>query len=434
MKNRVISMICLIAILASMTTLGAMSASSAELWIDKEPAKNVDYSFAVVGDIQTITYTDVNQGTRYVAGLFEWLIENKSSRKIEYVFGLGDTVETLTSYPPSYNPAVNNPREWQLASTSISMLNGIIPYSIVRGNHDDEGGYHKYICTDYYKSQMDGFYYDEGLTATAGNSMSNSYRKIEIGGHKYLMLTLDFNVTDGIKTWANQVISENPDYHVIVSIHAFLHNSGSILNGPIGQANENNETVETFFSGDALWNDVFSQHENVFMVLCGHASVPSPKISTDTGVHGNEVLKILVNPQEEDTIAPNGMVLMINVKGGGAEIEFEYLSTSRTSKPYMEAANQYSIPTPGNALPIVSVAPSTEATPTTTRVITEAETTTRAPRTTKEKVTFTKAATEDEVEIQSGVRCSASITSTVTVACVIGTALSAFAMRKRKED
>jgi hypothetical protein len=125
---------------------------------------------------------------------------------------------------------------------------------------------------------------------------------------------------------------------------------------------------------------------------------------------------------------------MINVKGGGAEIEFEYLSTSRTSKPYMEAANQYSIPTPGNALPIVSVAPSTEATPTTTRVITEAETTTRAPRTTKEKVTFTKAATEDEVEFQSGVRCSASITSTVTVACVIGTALSAFAMRKRKED
>lgn len=434
MKNRVISIICLIAILASMTTMGAMSAASAELWIDKEPAKNVDYSFAVVGDIQTITKTDVNQGTRYVAGLFEWLIENKSSRKIEYVFGLGDTVDTLTSYPESYNPAFNNPREWQLASTSISMLNGIIPYSIVRGNHDDEGGYHKYICTDYYVSQMDGFYYNSGLPATKGNSMSNSYRKIEIGGHKYLMLTLDFNITDDIKAWANQVISENPDYHVIVSIHSFLGNWGGIYNGNIGQANENNVTEEYYFNGEALWNDVLSQHENVFMVLCGHASVPSPKIRTKTGVNGNEVLQILVDPQEEDTIAPNGMVLMINVKGGGAEIEFEYLSTSRTSKPYMEAANQYSIPTPGSALPIVSVAPSTEATPTTTRVITEAETTTRAPRTTKEKVTFTKAATEDEVEFQSGVRCSASITSTVTVACVIGTALSAFAMRKRRED
>ena len=434
MKNRVISIVCLIAMLVSMTTLGALSSASAELWIDKEPAKNVDYSFAVVGDIQTITYTDCNQGTRYVANLFEWLIENKSSRKIEYVFELGDTVETLTSYPPSYNPEVNNPREWQLASTSISMLNGIIPYSVVRGNHDDEGGYHKYICTDYYQSQMDGFYYDPGLPATAGNSMSNHYRKIEIGGHKYLMLSLDYNVNDNTKAWANQIISENPDYHVIVSIHAFLHNSGNIFNGMIGQANENNETVETFFSGEALWNDVLSQHENVFMVLCGHASVPAPKISTDTGVHGNEVLKILVNPQEEDTIAPNGMVLMINVKGGGAEIEFEYLSTSRTSKPYMQAENQYTIPTPGNALPIVSVAPSTEETPTTTRTVTEAETTTRAPRTTKEKITREVTAADEEQGSSSGVKCSASITSTLTAACIIGTSLSAFAMRKRQED
>lgn len=112
MKNRIISIICLIALLLSMTTLGVFSAYSATpLWIDKEPAQNVDYSFAVIGDIQTITKTDCNQGTRYVATLFEWLIQNQRTRRISYVFGLGDTIDTLTSYPESYNPSVNNPRE-----------------------------------------------------------------------------------------------------------------------------------------------------------------------------------------------------------------------------------------------------------------------------------------------------------------------------------
>ena len=435
MKNRVISIICLIALLLSMTTLGVFSAYSATpLWIDKEPAQNVDYSFAVIGDIQTITKTDCNQGTRYVANLVEWLIQNQRTRRISYVFGLGDTVDTLTSYPESYNPSVNNPREWELAAGQINMLNGIIPYSIVRGNHDDEGGYHKYICNDYYVSQMEGFYYDPLLPATAGNSMSNSYRKIEIGGHKYLMLTLDYQITDGVKTWANEVISSNPDYHVIVSMHAFVAKWGGIWQGSIGQANEFNVTEEVFFDGQALWDDVFSRHENVFMILSGHASVPDPVIRTKTGENGNEVLCILVDPQTEDEVDPSGMVLMLNFKGGGAEIEFEYLSTSKTEKPYLRAENQYTIPTPGNALPIVSTAPPLEtAAPTAARTTQEVSTTTRAPRTTREK-TKNETPIGTEEETSGGVKCSASITSTLTAACIIGTSLSAFAMRKRKDD
>ena len=380
---------------------------------------------------------DVQRGTRYVANLFEWLIQNYKTRKISYVFGLGDTVDTLTSYPESYNPSVNNPREWELASQSINMLNGIIPYSIVRGNHDDEGGYHKYICNEYYVAQMDGFYYDPMLTATAGNSMSNSYRKIEIGGHKYLMLTLDYNVTDGSKEWANEIISQNPDYHVIVSIHSFLAKWGGIWNGAIGHANEFNETVEDFFDGQALWNDVLSKHENVFMVLSGHASVPEPIIRTMTGEHGNEVIQILVDPQEEDTIDPNGMVMMINIKRGGAEIEFEYLSTARTTKQYYRAQNQYSIDTPGNALPIVAFTTTLEEVTSSTSPLETSETTvpTRAPRTTREPASIPlKTEEEYDTDTQGRRSCSGSILSTMSVVCVLGTTLSAFAMRKKKDD
>ena len=427
MKNRVISMICLIALLLSMTTLGALSSTAATtLWIDKEPAKNVDYSFAVVGDIQTITYSDTHQGTRYVATLFEWLIQNQRSRRIEYVFGLGDTVETLTSYPESYNPSVNNPREWETASQSISMLNGIIPYSVVRGNHDDEGGYHKYICTDYYKSQMDKFYYDPMLPATAGNSMSNSYRKIDICGHKYLMLTLDFNITDGVKAWANELIAENPDYHVIVSIHSFLGNWGGIYNGAIGQANEFNVTEEIFFDGQALWDDVLSKHENVFMVLSGHISTDDPVVKTvRVGDNGNQIIDILVDPQstrEFDPTDPEGQreipiyaILMLNFVNGGSEIKIDYVMPDRDKQ--LKAKNRFTIELPEGTLPeYVPVSAETEAPETTAAP--ETTTATEAPATTEES--------------KGG--CKGSIASTVTVCCAMGTALAAFAMRKRKED
>ena len=446
MKNRFISMLCLMAILLSMITLCSVSASAEELWIDKEPAQNVDYSFAVIGDIQTITKSDNERGTRYVAGLMEWLYKNRKSRKISYVFGLGDTVDTLTSYPENYNPSVNNPREWEIASGAIAVLNGVIPYSIVRGNHDDEGGYHKYICTDFYQSQMDGFFYDESSPATRGNSMSNSYRKITIGGHKYLMLTLDYNITDGVKNWANEVISSNPDYHVIVSIHAFLANWGGIYNGSIGQANEVNETEEIYFSGQALWDDVLSRHENVFMILSGHASVPDPIIRTREGVNGNEVIQILVDPQAEDEIVPTGMVLMINIKGGGAEIEFEYLATARSQKQYLSAKNQFTMDVPNNALPIVSTAPSTQpkqptttvitttaTTTVTTTVTTKAQTTTKAPKTTAAPTQATTA-TPATTEAPSKNGCASSVTSAIAVTCILGCSLSALALKKRKEE
>lgn len=436
MKNRVISIICLMAMLVSMTTLGALSASSAEsYWIDKEPAQNVDYSFAVVGDIQTITYSDAHNGTRYVANLFEWLLKKENSRRIAYVFGLGDTVDTLTCYPESYNPSENNPKEWELASSKIKLLSGNIPYSIVRGNHDDEAGYHKYICNDYYVSQMDGFYYDPNLPATEGNTMSNSYRKIDIWGHKYLMLTLDYNITEGVKAWANQIISENPDHHVIVSMHAFLYKSGHIWNGTIEHAGiDPTEQVAAYFNGQELWEDVFSQHENVFMILSGHVSVPDPVIRTMTGVHGNEVLQILVDPQSEDEMYPSGMVFMINVKEGGAKLEFEYLSTSNSSKPYLGVDNQYEIDTPGNPLPLISVPPLETNPSTSPRSTVERTTTTKAPRTTREKTKYDTPVSEEEQVSSGGISCSGSIASTVTAVCIIGTSLSAFAMRKRKDD
>ncbi len=425
MKKRIIAAICLVAMLVSMTTMGALhSAAEASIWVDKDMPENLDYSFAVLGDIQSITYFDSHNRTTYLEDMFDWILDNKDERKIEYIFGLGDTVETLTTYPNKNR----NPLEWVIARTQFRRLhdkagNVIIPYMVVRGNHDDEGGYHKYICNEKYQAQMDGFGYDPNRPLTLGNSMSNSYRKIEIGNHKYLMLGLDYNADQAAIAWANQVIEAHPDHKVIVSVHAYLSSTGQTFAGDIGSSNVDNTVLEEIpFNGMKLWTSIFRKHENMFMVLSGHVSVNSPVVSTRTGVNGNEVIEILVDPQaydwdhgkdvvDEETgaITPGkagAFVLMLNFTNGGEKLEIEYYSTAYGK--FYGAGNQRVMELDEGTLPTFIPPVDTSTTTTTTTTTTT-------------------------VEDGSKKGCKAAI-STTAIACWVGTSLAVFAMRRKEND
>jgi len=347
MKKRLLAIVCTVAILFS---VAAVSASALASWVKYDTPSDIDYSFVAFGDMQSITWTDNRYGTTYVKSAFDWILNNKESRKIEYVFGLGDTIDTLTTYNTNVvqgNGKTQNVNEWILATDQFHRLDGIIPYTVIRGNHDDEGGYHTYVCTDNYTEQMDGFYYDPTKPATLGNSMSNHYRKITIGGTRYLMLSLDYLADNNVIAWANQVISDNPSYRVIASVHAYLDGTNSsgvgklvssndgFLKGSIGAANaDNSQQVNTDFDGKKLWTQIFSRHANMFMVLCGHDAIPTPVHNVRTGIHGNNVIEILTDTSKYD-LEMNGnnyggsMMMMLNFREDTNEIQIEYFSPSR---------------------------------------------------------------------------------------------------------
>ena len=346
MKKRLLCIVCIIALLLSMTAF-PVSAATGD-WITKNPPANVDHSFAVLGDIQTLTWYDRRDGSNYVETMFDWLLDNREFRKIEYVFGLGDTIETLSTWPESgYNTSVANPGEWALTAEQFARLDGVIPYLVIRGNHDDEAGYHNYICTDDYKSQMNGFFYDPTQPAVYGNSMSNSYQKITVGTQKYLMLALDYDLNEDIIAWANAVVAANPDYRVIVSVHVYLDSDGDFYQGRVGQPGVNDQNDGDpwhdfiTFDGEALWENFFSKHENIFAVMCGHVAITDPIVQTRTGDAGNKVTEILVDPQAYDEDDPSGMVMMLNFMNGGKELQIEYLSSIK--EQHFKSSNQKTV-------------------------------------------------------------------------------------------
>ena len=344
MKKRLLSIVCIIALLLSMSAFPASAATGD--WITQDPPANVDYSFAVLGDIQTLTWYDRRDGSDYVEQMFDWLLDNRASRKIEYVIGLGDTIDTLSTWPESgYNTSVTNPAEWNLTAEQFARLDGVIPYLVIRGNHDDEAGYHNHICTDNYKNQMNGFFYDPSKPAVYGNSMSNSYQKITVGGEKYLMLALDYDLNDDIIAWADAVIEANPDYKVIVSIHVYLDSDGDFYQGRVGQPGVNDQTDGDAwhdyisFDGAALWNELFSKHENMFMILCGHDAIPTPVHNVRTGKNGTQVIEILTDTSKYDLEKDgnnygSGLAMVINFKEASNQIQIEYLSPERALNGY----------------------------------------------------------------------------------------------------
>ena len=303
-------------------------------WIDsRETTLDYSYSFAVIGDTQWLSKYKPEK----MEGIYDWILENKDDKKIAHVMGLGDITE-------DWNTA-NKEVEWVRAQEYIYKLNGVIPYSVVRGNHDESKYFNKYFATEEYISQFGGHFMVEG-------DVRNSYKEIIIGSTKYLLLTLDFGASDEILDWANDVVLAHPDHRVIVTTHAYHGFDGGHLNydnvmssGNITSASDVDTSVgdnvgRGYNNGQAMWEKFVSLHPNIFLVMSGHTPLEDVFVYKTEGVHGNVVNQMLIDPQWMDPQKDGvGMVCMLYFSEDGSQMEVEWICTD-TGKYYKEQ-NQF---------------------------------------------------------------------------------------------
>ena len=290
-------------------------------WVaDAKAPEGYDYSFAVIGDIQSMTYYYPDK----LVEQFEWLRDNAKENKLAYVVGLGDITEKNTA------------AEYQKVVEAYDKIDGVVPFSIIRGNHDrtsanDTTLYDTYISYDKYGDEITGSY---------DGTMQNTYRILQVGNVKYMFMNLDLTLTDGAIAWANDVIAAHPECHVIVSTHIYKNMSGTylVLDGKFGA--ENNP--------EDLWNDLLSQHENIVMVLYGHSPKDKLYKKQREGVNGNIVTEMLINPSETDKVyGGGGFVAMFYFSENGEQLDVRYYSTAKEA--YYLADNQFALTldTPG---------------------------------------------------------------------------------------
>ncbi len=306
-------------------------------WIDtNEVELDYAYSFAVIGDTQWLSrYKPEEMET-----IYDWLLANKDSRKIAHVFGLGDITD-------AWNTA-DKENEWIRAYEYISKLDGVIPYSLTRGNHDESKYFLKYFANSTYMNQFDGF--------IAEGDIRNSYMLVTIGSTDYLFLTLDYAPSDAMLDWANEVVASHPDRRVIVTTHAYQGYDGGHLNpdnvnngGDTSAAGTDVDTsvnggvaVRDHNNGQQIWEKFVSLHPNISLVLSGHTPLEDVFVLESEGVHGNIVTQMLIDAQWMDPQKDGaGMVCMLYFSEDGSQMEVEWLS-AETGKYYKEM-NQFQL-------------------------------------------------------------------------------------------
>ncbi len=270
---------------------GAHSPKLDENWISIEPSLDeYAYSFAVIGDTKTIS----NKYPQYLEKIYNWVADNAKDKNIKFVFGLGDIT------------AEDSNAEWALAKEKLDSLSSSLPYSIVCGDCDSSDNFNAFFPYAEYNWQISGSY---------NNTMLNTYQKITAGANKYLIFSLDYNASDSVIEWADEIAKAHSDYNIILTAHSYVEN------GKLDEFAKSNE--------------------NVVLVLSSHDSGEKVIKNQFTGVNDNIVTHISVNPSETDSkYFGAGMVTMLYFSEDGKSVQIRYYSTIKDA--YYMSDNQYS--------------------------------------------------------------------------------------------
>ena len=153
-------------------------------------------------------------------------------------------------------------------------------------------------------------------------------------GVDYIFITVDYNPTDNVLIWLNDILTEYSDHRAIVTTHHYLKNDGTLAD-----TYQSGTTHWSEFANypNVIWNEVLSKHENVLMIVSGHVGAVNGmdlSSSINVGDHGNEVFQLMVNPQNYDYNHENskgtqdtGLVLYMNFSADGKTVTFDYYST-----------------------------------------------------------------------------------------------------------
>lgn len=284
---------------------------STQQWADDyQPITEYDYAFAVMGDTQIMNHRYPDKFPM----LYNWIVDNAEEQKLKFVFGLGDITDKDTD------------AEWLLAKSLICKMNGVVPYSLVRGNHDSTGKYNTYFPLEEFKDTIDGSFKD---------TMMYTYQTFEVGEIKYLVLAMDINASDDALAWANDVITAHPDYNVIITTHIYLSTNGKPLADGTGTTKYGGVNDCTQW-----WEKMIKKHPNVVLMLSGHVPTDRIVVNQREGDNGNIVTEMLVDPQGTDVKYEGaGLIALLKFTEGGKRVNVEYYSPVHDK--YFLAENQF---------------------------------------------------------------------------------------------
>lgn len=230
--------------------------------------------FSVVLLPDTQNYAEKYPET-YVAQTL-WIRKQLREDNIKFAIHLGDIVQNPKAKP-----------EWENAHRAMEIIDGVVPYSMVPGNHDmevktrDSTLYNQFFSP----ARFAGRNWYGGHMAQTND---NNYCFFNAGGMKFMVLSLEFAPRDETLKWAADVVSQHPDHRVIVATHCYMRPDGRDTVCATDYKIAGN-------SGEQMWQKLIRKQPNIFLVVSGH--VLGTGLQTSINDAGGQVIEMLTDYQ-----------------------------------------------------------------------------------------------------------------------------------------
>lgn len=244
----------------------------------------------------------------------EWIKEQKDALDIACVIHVGDITHR------------NSEAEWKVAYGAMRILDNVVPYFMVMGNHDlGPGGTAENRNSDLFNKYFGPQHFD-GKPCYGGHygeGNENAYYFLQAGGMEFLIVCLEFGPRDEVLQWANEIVEMHKHLRTIVVTHCYTYSD----NTRVGDGDDWNPHIYGVNGndGDEVWDKFVKKHENIFLVLSGHILHDGLGRLASTGDHGNQVHQVLANYQMKEN-GGNGWLRIMRFRPTQNKIEFSTYS------------------------------------------------------------------------------------------------------------
>lgn len=206
--------------------------------------------------------------------------------------------------------------EMPKAHEGFSLIAGKVPFSVVPGNHDYDAMWtdsrHPPAANASFKDlsslgllhvgglsnfrsvfgAQTAFFKGQPWYVASHDGGADSAQIFEAGGYRFLHIGLQFDPPDASLKWAAGVIARYPGLPTLISTHDYLDTQGRRLANPLI---DNHAADPLDNDPQRVWDKFISQHDQIFLVLCGHEHAQARR--NDKNRYGHEVHQLLSDYQ-----------------------------------------------------------------------------------------------------------------------------------------
>jgi len=210
--------------------------------------------------------------------------------------------------------------EMPMAKKGFELIAGKVPFSVVPGNHDYDamwtdanhppaaefkdmsslgmlhaGGLENFKSVF---SDQSAFFKGKSWYVASHDDGADSAQIFTAGGYRFLHIGLQFDAPNASLEWAASVIKRYPGLPTIISTHDYLNTDGQRVANPM----IDNAAVDPRDNNPQMvWDKFLSQHDQIFMMLCGHEHGQAMRV--DDNRFGHKVYQILADYQDRGQTA-----------------------------------------------------------------------------------------------------------------------------------